>query len=340
MAFLAGDYALSAQRNDEASAGLRPSADPLREGERAALLGQRASLAKELGRLAEAERLRRQSLEIFARAYGPTNPRIVGQWLNLGAIELDLHHPDRAIGEFERALPIYQAAWGATHPWTIRAAFNLAEADIELRRYVDAEALLSPQLDNLRKQRPSAPDLLAWGLDLQGKTAFRQARYEQARNLADESIRILRQEQGGKSMTLASPLRNLARAELALGEPAAALAHDLEALDVSLSAFGERHGDVLDALLDLGTTRLHLSDLAGAKIDLDRAMKLGIDLGPDRAAGCATVQVVQAEMALLQNDHIAAARLLDLAEPVLASNRLGEVEWVERARALRARLKS
>jgi CHAT domain-containing protein/tetratricopeptide (TPR) repeat protein len=174
------------------SAGWRNVASYLRDDWQAQVLRSRAGIAQESGRYADAERLSREAMNIYATKLLPIEPQIVamggppaGSYANL----VDLGH-----GEVARAL--------------LRQG-RLVEAEAEVRASL---------LSRLQRRGRGAPET-AGDVLLLAAVLYEQGRYAEAEKLASTAIQIW-QDLGAepKSYNLANARTWLARAQSAQGK--------------------------------------------------------------------------------------------------------------------------
>ena len=100
-----------------------------------------AILRRQQGRLAEAEQLYRQALEIREREESPNHPDVATTLNNLAGLEAAQGNYDAAQPLLERALAIRQTALGSEHALTAQSLSNLALVYAAQGRAADAEPL-------------------------------------------------------------------------------------------------------------------------------------------------------------------------------------------------------
>lgn len=170
------------------------------------------------GPLHEAEALRREELAIREAAYGSAHPSTVGTRNDLAGV---LH----AQGRYDLAGDIYRDVLAArlehyddAHPAVATAANNLAVAQLEAGRFADA---LAPARQAL------AVRMAAYGPDHHGTATSLHTLGAIELELGDpaaldhlqRAVAGWEAAMGADSSSLASPLRDLARAQLMFGRP-------------------------------------------------------------------------------------------------------------------------
>jgi eukaryotic-like serine/threonine-protein kinase len=147
-------------------------------------------------RLAEAEKLERETLEISRRVLGMDHPNTLGSMSNLAStLDNEWRYADAEQLQRE-AVDIQRRVLGAEHPHTLGSINNLAFSLERLHRYADAEKLYRETLDVQRRVLgPEHPDTLL-SMDNLNNTLGEQGRYAEAEKLCRETLNIRRRVLG------------------------------------------------------------------------------------------------------------------------------------------------
>ena len=149
-------------------------------------------------RLAEAERLQREGLEIARRILGPEHPNTLGWMTNLAGTLGDQERYAEAAQLEQETIAIQRRVLGPDHPNTLGSTNNLAYALERLHRYGDAEALYREVLEIQRRVLgPEHPDSLLT-MDNLNNTIAEQGRYAEAEKLCRETLEIRRRVLGSE----------------------------------------------------------------------------------------------------------------------------------------------
>lgn len=184
-------------------------------------------------------------------------------------------------------------------------AFNLqnllAQVEVALGRYADAEALLERSLDPRRA--PDAPQALDWPLNLQAQLLVVQGRFDQAQAVAESGL-----ASGHAAWDVGSWFKeNLAAALIARGQTARALELSLQSLHAA-EASGRLRG-VAWSQNRLGQLELGAGRYAEARMRLLQARDLHAQLGEPQ--GLASDELALAKLERLQGDPVKAAALVE-----------------------------
>ena len=251
----------------------------------------RAGLAKDRGRLGEAEEGVRRSIALKEKAAAAGLPPDLSiGWLNLAEMY-------RLEGNFEAAEPLYRKSLelarqelGPDHPELAIHMSQLAVLERDTGRLGEAERAFGEAAAHL--ERTIGPDhpLLAQTLVDLAEVEIARGRAEEGIKQAERALAIRKKALGADHSDTAASLVTLARAEKARGaegDAARALAHVDEALAI-LRASGNYPETAIDAL----SVRATLDRAAGrppdAARDLGEAIGLVESLRPASGGGEAT----------------------------------------------------
>jgi serine/threonine protein kinase/tetratricopeptide (TPR) repeat protein len=258
--------------------------------ERARCLDTLGTIRLAQGRYPDAERLYRESLEIFERLLQPNDPRIGSSLNNLAETRRALGQADEAAALYERAIAIQSAALGADAEPVAQAVNNLAIVRVDQGRLADAEALFRRALDSRRRTLGPRHPKTASAICNLGGLYDMALQPGKARPLYEEALAIRLEVVGKDHPTVADTLNNLGSCETELGQHAQAAEHFAAALAIWQKALGADHPDVALALENLGCARMKLGQLDDAERDLRRALEIRKRvLGPSHPDGAATL---------------------------------------------------
>jgi serine/threonine protein kinase/tetratricopeptide (TPR) repeat protein len=180
-------------------------------------------------RLAEAEPLFREHLQIEERTLGADHPRVAGTLSNLGGVYFDLGRYEEALPLYERARVIYENTFGESHPDLAIILTNIAEVHWQQRRYRQAERLFRRALEMTRGVTAEASPPRATTLNGLAGVLRDQQRYEEAEPLYREALAI--RERTNHPM-LTTTLRDYAKLLSATGRREEASALEARAADL------------------------------------------------------------------------------------------------------------
>src|SRR5262249_50556927 len=140
----------------------------------AATLKGLGNLLRVEGRYDEAERLLRRAISYEEKAGESVRLDLAFSLNSLGALYCNIREPGRATPLLERGLGIRQAIVGINHPLVASSLDNLAEALIQQRKLVQAEALYRKSLRILEAHND--PSVLAMTLTKLADLYFRKLR--------------------------------------------------------------------------------------------------------------------------------------------------------------------
>ncbi len=110
-----------------------------------------AEVFREQGRLDEAERLQRETLEIRRRVLGDQHPDTFSSLTNLAQVLDQLGHPDESEPLMRQVLAGRRRVVGSDHPHTVWALLDLGILLSRQGRHAEAEPLLAEALETYRR---------------------------------------------------------------------------------------------------------------------------------------------------------------------------------------------
>jgi serine/threonine-protein kinase len=172
-----------------------------------------------LGRLAIAESLSRQQLDIDRQAHGAQHPDVAIDLMDLGSIQTQLSHYADAEQQYRQALQIQQAWYGKDHPRTADMMSYVARSLVSQGRYDEAEILLKESLAILERAFGKTPDhKVAFAESSLGAIALARGRFDEAEKDYDRALQIERAVYGERHPFIAVALYNLGEVYLEEGQ--------------------------------------------------------------------------------------------------------------------------
>ena len=196
-------------------------------------------------RFIEAEALSRRALEIYERAGGPNDGRIVLPLTHLARAARFLDRPEEALAALTRALAVAEKAYGPLHARVSGVLFDLAELYESTERFAEEEPSLLRDIEV--SKAAFGPDSLRFAESLQHLSSFyynRQGRYDEARDLDRRALEIREKVLGHDNVAVGESLIGMAQSYLAqnLVDDARPLLQ--RALAIKEKALGPEHLDI------------------------------------------------------------------------------------------------
>jgi serine/threonine protein kinase/tetratricopeptide (TPR) repeat protein len=227
------------------------------------------------------ERLERATAEIEGEATG--DPLAVARMqMTLGASQLGLGYPDRAIVLFTKARATFTAALGPDHPDTLQSMNNLALTYFHAGQNDRAMSLFDETLTLLRaKQGPDHPYILT-SMNNLANCYDAAGQNERALKLREETLAMQKARLGPDHPDTLMSMGNLANSYLNDGQNDRAMRLCEETLALQKERLGPDHPDTLRSMNNLAFNYV-------AAGQIDRALKLREEtlalqktrLGPD-----------------------------------------------------------
>ncbi|WP_287742819.1 CHAT domain-containing protein [Microcystis sp. M169S2] len=233
-------------------------------------VGQVISQVSPQDKLAEAERLTQQVIQLYQQGkYNEAIP-LAEQALAIRKQQLGENHPDSASslnnlaglyesqGRYSEAEPLYtqalairQQQLGANHISTANSLNNLANLYHRQGRYAEAEPLFKQALA-IRKQQlgDNHPDT-ATSLSSLAALYYSQGRYSEAEPLFKQALAISKQQLGDNHPDTATSLNNLAALYYSQGRYSEAEPLLKQALTIRKQQLGDNHPDTAASLNNL-----------------------------------------------------------------------------------------
>jgi serine/threonine protein kinase len=260
------------------------------------------------------ERLDRATAEIEGEATG--DPLAVAQMqMTLGASQLGLGYPDRAIALLTKASATFTAALGPDHPDTLRSMGNLADGYHDAGEFDRALKLNEEILALMRaKLGPDHPDTLR-SMNNLAESYAATGQHDRALKLNEETLALMRSKRGPDHPDTLRSMNNLAASYAETGQHDRALKLREETLMLQRSKLGPGHFETLRSMNNLANSY-------GDAGQHDRALKLREEtlalvrskLGPDHPDTLGTLNnLAESYAAAGQNE-----RAINLYEETLA----------------------
>jgi len=284
--------------------------DEERNRVRAALRREQEAVRLEAqGKLAEAERIALEVLEVYRSVVGEEAAEAGRIWHVLGRIHIRRYDLKGARAANEQAIAIRRKALPADHPDIAMSLNNLGNVQEELRDYAAARKSHEEALALLRKSLPPDHPLIATSLNNLGNLQYELREYAAARKIHEEALAIRRKALPESHPDIAQSLNNLGLMQLELREYAAARKSHEAALAIFRKALPADHPDIAHSLFNLGMVQYELSDYAAARKNHEAALAifrkaLPAD-HPDIAMSLNNLGVVQEEL----RDYVAARKI-------------------------------
>jgi CHAT domain-containing protein/tetratricopeptide (TPR) repeat protein len=196
----------------------------------ATLVFNDASVARDVGDLAEADALYEQAVDIWSKGLGPDHPFVATGMDALAEVVAARGQLKRARELYERALASRQRRLGPAHPQVAWTLTNLAETVAYQGQVSAALRYLDEAIAIYRKARaPYEPDHFARVLELQGVLETKRGNLGTARAALLEALNERTRIFGDSHPLVAKTLAAVAVVDLARGDESAALTAALDA---------------------------------------------------------------------------------------------------------------
>jgi Tfp pilus assembly protein PilF len=182
----------------------------------------------------------------------------------------------------QRALAIFEAAYGPDHPQVAATLTNLGIVQRELGELADARATFQRALAIFEAAYGPDHPRVASTLGNLGIVQQQLGELAGARAALQRALAIFEAAYGPDHPQVAGTLTNLGNVQRELGDLAGARATLQRALAIKEAAYGPDHPQVAATLGNLGNVQQELGDLAGARATLQRALAIEeAAYGPD-----------------------------------------------------------
>jgi len=131
--------------------------------------------------------------------------------------------PSSAVPAFEKALRLAEAALGHHHPYTLMVSANLAIAQTDRGRYVDARAILDPAIANARDTFGGASEIFGDFIAQRGLLELETHDFEAATRTFEQALTLSRGPDGQDGPYNAWMLTHLGMAQAEVGDWAHAM---------------------------------------------------------------------------------------------------------------------
>jgi serine/threonine-protein kinase len=298
-------------------------------------LNNLGSVLRRSGKLAEAETIYREALEVARSVFGPAHQQLTRTINNLAVVLMDRGDLAGAEALAREALAMTRKLYGAEHPDIALQLSNLGSM-VGARGDDDGWIDLARQaLEMRRKLFGPDHEQVARSLDGLGRALEQKGDYTSARPLYEEALRIQERVYGRDHPRVADVLGHLAELHFAQGDAPGAAPLAREALEIRRKTLGEDHADVGWSLVMLGSIRL----AGGSDEEAEELLRRGLTT---LAGGPSGSHWRTAEARSRLGECLAARGKAAEAEPLLVEGYEGLVEGrgapSSRARAALERL--
>ncbi|WP_434420409.1 tetratricopeptide repeat protein [Nannocystis pusilla] len=219
-------------------------------------------------RVDEAAQRFERAFKILAHVHGDDHPQLVIALTNLANVATERGDHETAIARYLRAKSIGERRLGPDHPDLAAVFSNLGSLYARQGRLAEAEPLLQRAIANTERNRGDDEILRAEDLTRLGELRARQGRHNESLALHQRALALLGRSLPPDNPFLALPLLGSGAAQLALGDPLAALAPLERALRLMLLDPAARPNEVAVARFTLARA------LVASQQEPDRAREL------------------------------------------------------------------
>ena len=246
------------------------------------LANQASGPLLQLGNFAEAEALRRDTLAIGERRFGPNHPTVATYLNNLAALLRSTNRLTEAEPLMRRVVEIFKTSLGTDHPNVAAALNNLAQLLQATNRLTEAEPLMKRALaiDEL-SFGPDHPDV-ATDLNNLASLLLATNRLTEAEPLMKRALTIDEQSFGPEHPDVAIDLNNLAQLLKATNRATEAEPLMRRVVEIFETSLGADHPNVATALNNLALLLEATNRLTEAEPLMKKALAIDEQsLGPD-----------------------------------------------------------
>ena len=259
-----------------------------------------------------------EALAEHVNSYPNLTNKIGALLTNLGIYFAASAQESAARVSFERALAIFEAAYGPDDPKVAMILTNLGVVQRRMGEWADARASLERALA-IKEAAYSLDDpKVALTLANLGTAHAELGELTDARASLERALAIFEAAYGPDHPEVARTLTNLGPVQRRMGELADARASLERALAIKEAAYGPDHPEVARTLTNLGSVQRQLGELADARASLERALAIkeaayGLD-HPEVALTLANLGPVQRQLGELADARASLERALAILE--------------------------
>ena len=225
------------------------------------------------GDLDEAGRLFERTVEIAVHD-GPDHPEVARALVNLAVVQNMRQDYESARASLERALPIFEAAYGSQHHFVATVLNNLGGLHHDIGDYEPARAAHQRALEIRREVFGEEHESIAQSLHNLGNALAGLGQHLEAIEHYERAVTVREKTLRTDHPVIAQTLGNQANSLVELGRAEEALPLLDRALEISEKAHGPEHPQVAFPLTSKGEALLALGRWADAIAPLDRALRL------------------------------------------------------------------
>jgi serine/threonine protein kinase/Tfp pilus assembly protein PilF len=218
------------------------------------------------GRVAEAEPLNVQVVEMFRRLHPGDHPAVASSVNNLGFTKRLLGRTEEAEGLFREAMEMRRRLYKGDHPDIVGSMKNLADLLNDTNRDADSEKLFEEALAMSRRMNEGDHPDIASMLNSLASTQQSLGRLEQAEQNYTQALAMMKRLYAGDHPSVAACLSNVGFIRNAMGRPDLAEPMYLEAVEMHKRVYPGDHRQTVAAMIGCAFVRQALGryDLAGA----------------------------------------------------------------------------
>ena len=232
-----------------------------------------ATAYADLGRNAEALKLREETLAIRRATLGPDHIDTLGSMKNLANSYVAANRLSEAVELDEETVALLKTKLGPNDPETLSSMNNLATGYRDQHRFIEALALNGEVVERLKEVRgPTHPDTLVSMGNL-AKCYADSGRDEDARKLKEEVLAVQKKKMGVRHADTIQTMFSLAVTDVKLGRYPEALKLHQEALDFRREQFGPDNYQTLLSMWGVAVALDKLQRTAEALPIIDECLK-------------------------------------------------------------------
>lgn len=247
------------------------NADPLRLGH---ALIRRAEIYRERGKRDEEIELRRLTIGLFGKAFGPEGIDAMAEILGLARAYRYWGMYAEANELYGRWISVIEKKYGAFEPVLIDILTEEGTSELLAGHLAEAEALFDRALGIAKKNGMTGDKEISHVLTGKAEIHYQRGEYLKAEALYARVVAVYEKNPNVRKDTLSTALGNLGAVRLDLGRTDEALVYLQKSLEIQENHFGPNDPDLVAPLTNLGEAYLRLGRLGEAIPYLERALAL------------------------------------------------------------------
>jgi tetratricopeptide (TPR) repeat protein len=218
-------------------------------------LDKLGSLYKSQGRLDEAAKVQKESLEIFSKSLGQRDPTRLNSVFNLAQTYMDQSRFKEAAQLMSEGLRLRREVLGSNHPTTLESSVWLAFV-VHQQGHPDGLKMLSNACKLVERRLGIHHPKTLGCMERLGSAYWKENRLPELTSLQKYVINLLKKEVGPKHSSTLIWMRNLGTAYAKNNEMEKAIEILTSVLSLQKEVFGETSVDVFNTLVVLGSLYL------------------------------------------------------------------------------------